>query len=297
MTTEQQLQANWQNAQESTGPATPEGKAVAKMNALKHCILAREVVIRGEHIKESAKEFHAILARFWQELAPAGPVEEMLVERLVVCYWRLRRVLIAESGAIRLSVDTGSWQRLIAECNELTRMKQHTFIYKESDFRQSALGIQYLLGKLEEIREWVDEVGELTEDIFQRVIEVFGDEDDGVARVLGIYRLVLQDNPEGLEPDALKAKHKQLVLTFLDEQRERLKQLHEVLGEQEGQEQANRSAASFLPSKETVEKLLRYETTIERQLYRALNQLERLQRQRKGEVIPPPIAVDVSTQA
>jgi len=38
----------------------------------------------------------------------------------------------------------------------------------------------------------------------------------------------------------------------------------------------------------------RYETAIENKLYRAINQLERLQRSRKGEFVPVPQALDVS---
>ena len=38
----------------------------------------------------------------------------------------------------------------------------------------------------------------------------------------------------------------------------------------------------------------RYETTIENKLYRALNQLERLQRIRLGDKIPAPAALDVN---
>jgi hypothetical protein len=37
----------------------------------------------------------------------------------------------------------------------------------------------------------------------------------------------------------------------------------------------------------------RYETTLERQIYKALHELERLQRIRKGENIPAPLAIDV----
>ena len=36
-----QLAANRRNAQKSTGPKTPEGRAVSKMNALKHGILSK----------------------------------------------------------------------------------------------------------------------------------------------------------------------------------------------------------------------------------------------------------------
>jgi hypothetical protein len=38
----------------------------------------------------------------------------------------------------------------------------------------------------------------------------------------------------------------------------------------------------------------RYETAIESKLYRAISQLERLQRARQGEFVPAPESVDVS---
>jgi hypothetical protein len=40
----------------------------------------------------------------------------------------------------------------------------------------------------------------------------------------------------------------------------------------------------------------RYETAIENKLYRAINQLARLQRRRHGEFVPAPETVDVSIQ-
>ncbi len=49
-----------------------------------------------------------------------------------------------------------------------------------------------------------------------------------------------------------------------------------------------------LPSAPATEKILRYETAIQRQLTQAMNQLERLQQTRKGHAVPPPISVAVS---
>ena len=40
-----------------------------------------------------------------------------------------------------------------------------------------------------------------------------------------------------------------------------------------------------------------YETTLERQLYRAMSQLERLQRMRQGEAVPAPMVMEVSEKA
>jgi len=46
-----------------------------------------------------------------------------------------------------------------------------------------------------------------------------------------------------------------------------------------------------VPPADVTDKLIRYEAHMDRQLYRAMDQLERLQRQRKGENVPPPLNV------
>jgi hypothetical protein len=42
-----QITANRLNARKSTGPKTPAGRAVSRLNALKHGILSKEVLVRG----------------------------------------------------------------------------------------------------------------------------------------------------------------------------------------------------------------------------------------------------------
>jgi hypothetical protein len=46
-----------------------------------------------------------------------------------------------------------------------------------------------------------------------------------------------------------------------------------------------------MPERELTDKILRYETTIEKSLGRALDRLERLQRRRRGELVLPPLRV------
>ncbi len=50
----------------------------------------------------------------------------------------------------------------------------------------------------------------------------------------------------------------------------------------------------FIRASDAFSKLSRYETAIERTLYRALHELERLQEKRKGLAVPPPLARDVT---
>lgn len=88
MTSQKQIEANRQNALKSTGPKTPEGKAVASKNAIKHGLRARHTVIDGE----SWIEFNEFRNELIRHLTPVGFPEQLLADRLIAAFWRLRRV-------------------------------------------------------------------------------------------------------------------------------------------------------------------------------------------------------------
>ena len=75
MATEAQIAANQLNAQKSTGPKTPEGRAAVRLNGLKHGLTSATLVIRGE--KES--DFEDLLDSFEAEHRPSTPTEEAMV--------------------------------------------------------------------------------------------------------------------------------------------------------------------------------------------------------------------------
>ena len=87
MATEPQILANRRNAQKSTGPRTPETKAAVAKNALKHGLTARQDVIKGEN----QADFDLYRDEILDELAPVGPMETMLANRVVSLSWRLER--------------------------------------------------------------------------------------------------------------------------------------------------------------------------------------------------------------
>lgn len=95
MTSTRQVAANRANARKSTGPKTPAGKAVAAGNATRHAILQARLAVTQD---EDAGALEALREAFASELAPAGPLEGALVERMVDAVWRLRRVQGAEVG-------------------------------------------------------------------------------------------------------------------------------------------------------------------------------------------------------
>ena len=101
MTTDLKIAANRRNALRSTGPRTPEGKARSSQNASKHGLLSREVLLPGE----DREALEALREDLISELQPIGALELMLVERIVVCVWRLRRIHVLESGVFECNAE------------------------------------------------------------------------------------------------------------------------------------------------------------------------------------------------
>ena len=88
MTSIKQIHANQRNALKSTGPRTDEGKGASKMNALKHGLMAREVVMPGE----SSEDFGNLRGMLHQEFEPVGFYEQLRVDELAGLFFRLFRV-------------------------------------------------------------------------------------------------------------------------------------------------------------------------------------------------------------
>ena len=93
MTTQCQAEASRLNAMKSTGPRTPAGKAVVALNAMKHGLLSRECLVKGEN-EADLVDFGK---RLRSQLAPAGELELLLVDRIVSTAWRLRRLVAVET--------------------------------------------------------------------------------------------------------------------------------------------------------------------------------------------------------
>src|SRR5437867_8884266 len=105
MTTSPRLGANRQNALLSTGPRTPEGKAVACQNARTHGLLSREVLLPDEN----RLRLIALREQFLAELAPVGELETLLVDHMVARAWRLRRLHRVETGVFQGARDDDIW--------------------------------------------------------------------------------------------------------------------------------------------------------------------------------------------
>ncbi len=102
MATQAQIDANRQNAQKSTGPRTPEGKAVSSRNSLLHGLTAEKHFLDGE----DPADFALLAEQFRAEWKPDGPTQDQLVDRMAAAHWRLRRFLMMETGLFQATLET-----------------------------------------------------------------------------------------------------------------------------------------------------------------------------------------------
>ena len=294
------IEANRRNALRSTGPKTPQGKRAVRWNALKHGPLAKEVVIQAGDGKESRSEFRNLMAQLWEDIHPEGVLEEMLVEKIAVCYWRLRRVLRSEIGEIRKDLDTAQDDYSSTLLNKAAFAKCSDSLFLRLGLRKNSYGLIILKDILREVREEVKTLGRLSEAAYSELAKHFGEHEGSLtSRCLAVVPPIGTDEPSDAVPETpaeSSKKHKTRLLQILDEEWRRLQEIFLRAEEREFLESESKLATLSLPSKEAVDKILRYETAMERQLYRAMNQLERLQRMRRGELIPPPVNIEVSNQ-
>jgi hypothetical protein len=90
--TESQLNANRQNAQHSTGPRSEAGKARTRLNAVKHGLRSKSVLLPGEN----PEEYYELKTKMLAEWKPQGTTEEFQVEQMLQNQWRLRRIALME---------------------------------------------------------------------------------------------------------------------------------------------------------------------------------------------------------
>lgn len=118
MSSDRQIEANRLNAQRSTGPRTPVGKRTASMNAMKHGLTARDVVLPGEN----PDDFECFRIGILTSLDPRGALENFFAEKFAGDAWRLTRVPRFEGALFR----RGCKELLVKQAEELVRRCEST---------------------------------------------------------------------------------------------------------------------------------------------------------------------------
>jgi hypothetical protein len=318
---DRKILANRKNALLSTGPKTERGKRAVSRNAIKHGLLAREVVITTGDGEESLEEFHALVEGLEKCYAPVGTIEETFVQTIATCMWRKARVMRAENGEIRKRLDTLSIDRALRSSDKanlgLALSEMDIYWYSaenqsdqkvstmdrwsamqvaQSNLREHRSGLEYLNALLEIAKSEIASDGHMSEKIRKKIFWAFCFSDYFFAvtcRSAGARESKMEDPPPKQGTDEEIEAERALSVAYIDIQLNRISAFKEYALERE-KLAGDAEARSFsLPPVDATDKLLRYEAHLDRQLYRAMDQLERLQRQRRGEKVPPPLNINL----
>src|ERR1017187_1546276 len=126
-------QANRQNAQHSTGPKTPEGKAAIRFNALTYGLRTRATILPDENAADYSRLWDDLEAD-WQ---PQDRTERCYLETMVTSQWLLARVAASEQK-VYLFIEFGEKQLVMLGYAAKQRAQlERSFRTAIQDMRQS----------------------------------------------------------------------------------------------------------------------------------------------------------------
>jgi hypothetical protein len=98
MSSDRQIEANRLNAELSSGPKSPDGKAKSSLNAVKTGLTGRTVLLSSE----DAALYTTHIERIFKKFSPFGDDEANLVQSIADTEWRLLRIPGLEMGIFAL---------------------------------------------------------------------------------------------------------------------------------------------------------------------------------------------------
>jgi hypothetical protein len=280
----------------ATGPRTPQGKLRSKFNARKHGLISKAVLLEDE----SRAEYDALLNGLMEDFCPQGKLETVLVESLATLMWRKRRLLQAETAEIEKAQFVNIELELQNKAGEL----EYAHLRGNSDakLRQSdprnrlrdAIEILDLHRLLFAAKDSQDIEG------LRRTIELmYGCQEEGpqpyswrhmsltLSKLVSMVEAEKHDSKD--QPDVQRNVDEAICKEIM-----RLGKLHDAAVTVEDLKREHNLAGTSVPPQEISERLVRYEAHLSREIDRILNRLERLQRMRKGQPLPPQVDVNIS---
>jgi hypothetical protein len=278
-TSVRKAEANRQNALKSTGPQTLTGKGYSRRNALKHGLFARDLFSDFVQ-REDPKQFQELHAQLRKELQPHGRAEELEVEYIAVCWWRRGRLWRYENAEMRTAQF------------DLTRNARDI-----SPGEIMTPGQKTLKPLLEEAQEQIMTSGEISPQLNEKILAADPSFPELWSQTQELARQAItqaqqedeewmeQDPDDQLEPDQLLAiMSAKFIIYGFEHWAEHLSKI--LLN--------NAYERRAIPNTDALDRMLRYGGAIERDLNRGYDRLDRLQRRRKGELVPPSLTVNLA---
>jgi hypothetical protein len=286
------------NVRRATGPRTELGKRTASRNATKYGIFSKVVLLKHE----SSADYRKLLTGLREALQPEGALEDLLVETLATTAWRKRRLLLAEGAQIRMNTEFLVWDRVarrVKETSEQTSSLAGTIGIIR--FKDNPDVVRYCIDSLKILQNQIEESGfkfETNTDILKKL---YGPRQEAPL-VADLYELYLMCFHVSNVPEEERVREgygspeqsKDAMLRKIKDEIRRLRFLEKENASVETKRMELEFESRNVPDALSLERLLRYEASLERAFDRALSQLERLQRIRHGQSVPPPINVNIS---
>ena len=165
----------------------------------------------------------------------------------------------------------------------------------ETGLREHYSGLEYLSGLLREAKSEILKEGYISEDTWRAIVRSYFFCDWHFAVSCSRFRrreTTAKPSPSS-DVGAEEADRRSAFAAYIDHHLERLGELKELVTKRENLAVDADARRFRLPPADATDNILRYEAHLDRQLYRAMDQLERLQRQRKGEAVPPPLNINL----
>ena len=192
------VEANRRNAQNSTGPKTPEGKNRSRWNSLKHGVLSSTLLFEDD---KNHAEFELLLDAYLEEFQPDGFLETQQVERIAVAHWRQTLGYRAEAGQARRQQASARWRKLIREAVEFG-VTDYPFSLDDKEKRKLWFEYRNLKEQIKAVRDIRNDMerrGGIDAGSVKKLLEAFAG-DESAKAILAMVPRISKDT-EWLEYD------------------------------------------------------------------------------------------------
>jgi hypothetical protein len=296
-----QAEATEGSTRTNGGPRTPEGKKRSSANAVRHGALSLRPVVGAV---ETVEAWQSHREGVFASLCPANHLEETLTERIAIQLWRLGRVVRYETDVINANQNLIAAGR-IRDIDDMRARWAETGVAESAEGdRLHALAVTQFLQDLPSMPDdlQLERLAGVTM-IWAAYKAAFGgrqvemsipgipDDDDEFdafdAWTPGLLRRAFAAYAQKahLTPEQLNARMVERAATSeadAAEEIEARKRQRDLLRRHH-----------ILPNEPTLEKIARYEASLERSLIRTLHELQRIQALRRGSAAALPLALDL----
>jgi hypothetical protein len=284
MSSLKQLLANQKNALLSTGPMTAKGKEIVSTNAIKHGIFTKDLFAAALIDQEDKNTYQELLGNLQLCLLPQNQMESLLVEKIAMDFWRLKRVIQFETGSIQKY-----FEELLKDFYSYGRKNNNEIDQELEEKREYRAWIAAYLASLKkglvsfDQPIWYGEEieSDMTEDFYLIAKTIDGlnsKEKEKLAN--GSYHFI--ELKEILNKNGYSSAEviSQKLLDIYAKQDQRLEnEIKDLERRQIDNANANQLSRmlAMLPQQENVDKILKYDRSLQKSIFQSLIMLKKLQ--------------------